>query len=160
MLNQHQFHCSWGVCESSFPTELELWEHAVSRHCNPCQPPLTCEWRTLCASAHCGRGFIHRGHLRDHLSSHFTARLAVYPCERCDQKFKNRQQLWRHVKKLYCGDVRAGALVISPKPAGSESSDECASPVALSPIFNIPDMPYIISTPYKGVGMQAIFVKM
>ncbi|KAJ3392468.1 hypothetical protein HDU92_008391 [Lobulomyces angularis] len=90
MDEQHIVYCQWLQCNKSFDTEMKAYEHAYSTH--GISGPQRCGWNN------CTIQLRHKGHLKDHLISHFKSTFKPLQCSRCLEKMRSRQQLYEHQK--------------------------------------------------------------
>lgn len=85
-------------------------KHACRRHVKMVHQGVSC-YKHYCE--YCGKGFLTKGHMRDHIALHHLG-IKRYKCEYCDQQFVCGPTLRRHVRKEhtkhkpyaceYCGE--------------------------------------------------------
>ncbi|CAB3241035.1 unnamed protein product [Arctia plantaginis] len=111
------YHCRYPECGWAFRSASKLVRHA-RRH--------TGERRHACAA--CGRAFLRREHLRDHVARHhLPAARAPHRCAHpgCEQSFTNMSTLYMHMKKVHRKDENESvSLAVSDQVASEEVTAE------------------------------------
>lgn len=77
-------------CEKVFKNK-----HACRRHIKMVHEGVSC-YKHYCE--YCGKGFLTKGHMRDHIALHHL-KIKRYNCDYCDQQFVCGPTLRRHVRK-------------------------------------------------------------
>ena len=78
------------LCEKVFKNK-----HACRRHIKMVHEGVSC-YKHHCE--HCGKGFLTKGHMRDHIALHHL-KIKRYMCDYCEQQFVCGPTLRRHVRK-------------------------------------------------------------
>ncbi|XP_023935788.2 zinc finger protein 76 [Bicyclus anynana] len=137
--------CPWPGCARVFRQPCRLREHARAHTGDrpyPCRYP-NCGWSFRTASkllrhtrrhtgerqhacAACGRAFLRREHLRDHVQRHAAPRARhACPSIDCQQSFSNRSSLYLHMKKVHKSEDKV------PLVASTENNEKIRFVVSL-----------------------------
>lgn len=158
---QETFKCFWVDCPHSFKTELLLYHHCCSVHAK--------EGRQFCqVQPHANRPICnamcrHKGHLKDHIISHFSHLLKPIKCEACVLGFRNRQDLKKHCKNVHPELLINAALgkkiAVSEKVAllaaevveWLNENQPCLTDLSniAFPLIQNPSAPYVTGTHYE-----------
>ncbi|KAI8076411.1 uncharacterized protein B0P05DRAFT_545778 [Gilbertella persicaria] len=107
-MSRSQFPCHWSICEHSFDTPEELFNHLSDEHVgrkatnNLC---LKCQWNN------CGTIAAKRDHLASHLRVHLP--LKPHQCSVCNKGFKRPQDLKKH-ERIHTVEHQATLLSNQP----------------------------------------------
>jgi hypothetical protein len=117
---ENNFPCQWGSCTFSFLLEADLFTH-LKQHTKTVQP-ISCVWRGCNSTTE----YKNRGHLADHVISHFSRNFVSIWCTGCLAAFRNRQSLSRHQRKSGCSGI------LHEEPCGQESA-QVPKPIIIPP---------------------------
>ncbi|KNC87120.1 hypothetical protein SARC_00743 [Sphaeroforma arctica JP610] len=90
--------CRWDTCSFTSSTFKNLYEHIIEFHLGSIKKTddWVCKW-TSCPNAKQGKLFNKREHLKSHIMSHVN--YFPFACQYCNQQFKRRPDLNKHINK-------------------------------------------------------------
>ncbi|KAJ3378863.1 hypothetical protein HDU92_007066 [Lobulomyces angularis] len=91
--------CLWLNCNFASLTEKDTFEHAISTHST--KGKQDCLWVYNELKSPCNTSIRHKGHFKEHLTTHFTLAFKPILCTNCEKMFRNRNDLWIHKKSCY-----------------------------------------------------------